>query len=84
MELLSIEIRHKELKIMGKEELTIKPPAGISTLERAISGSQVATEQVLELAPELGTRPPAGLSSIEWAQIGLKGAEEKVKKVVTG
>lgn len=64
---------------MTSENLIRRPAAGLSVLDRAILGSPSATQQVLEVVPELGQRPPAGLSTMEWAQIGSESATEKVK-----
>lgn len=54
------------------ENITKKPPSGLSLEQWAKIGLQSAKEKI---------KPPAGLNFLEWAEIGLPSAQEKEASV---
>ena len=63
------------------ENLTKRPPAGLSTVDYALVGVDEAAQKVVAVHSELGERPVSGLSPMKWGQMGLGSAAKKVREV---
>lgn len=61
------------------DRLFQRPPAGISTVERAKAGSPSAKATVVKAVVE--EKPAAGLSLAELAKLGLESARKKIEVI---
>lgn len=61
------------------DRLFKRPPAGLSLVERAKTGSQSAQDLVIKTVET--EAPPSGLSLAEMAKLGLESAKIKVNVI---